>query len=119
MSGNQWEQERPPPYPWERDALDHVRRLMPSAEPYRAWATFSFTAQSVRINECDVLIAVPARLYLVEIKRYPGRLRISGSTWNAALPPRLAEKTLATQLADLEGATVALQENVRCTRRPD
>ncbi|CAL9448289.1 hypothetical protein SUDANB32_02382 [Streptomyces sp. enrichment culture] len=33
---------------------------MPRTEPYRAWATFQFTAASGRINECDVLIAVPA-----------------------------------------------------------
>ncbi|MET8643389.1 hypothetical protein [Streptomyces sp. NPDC004675] len=32
----QWFQERPSPYPWEQDALDHVRRLMPAAEPYRS-----------------------------------------------------------------------------------
>lgn len=35
---------------------------MPRTEPYRAWATFQFTAASGRINECDVLIAVPAGL---------------------------------------------------------
>ncbi|GGP84815.1 hypothetical protein GCM10010266_03660 [Streptomyces griseomycini] len=29
----QWFQERPSPFPWEQDALDHVRRLMPSDEP--------------------------------------------------------------------------------------
>lgn len=55
---------------------------MPAVEPYRAWATFSFTAQSGRINECDLLIAVPAGLYLIEIKSHPGRLEDSGSTWN-------------------------------------
>lgn len=78
----QWSQERVSPYPWEQEALDHVRQLMPYAEPYRAWATFSFTAQSGRVNECDLLIAVPAGLFLVEIKSHPGELRNSGSTWN-------------------------------------
>ncbi|MFC4035535.1 BREX system serine/threonine kinase PglW [Streptomyces polygonati] len=85
---DQWNQERPSPYPWEQDALDHVRGLMPTAEPYRAWATFSFTAQSGRINECDLLIAVPAGLYLVEIKSHPGRLENRGSTWNFHGPDR-------------------------------
>jgi hypothetical protein len=55
---------------------------MPEAEPYRAWATFSFTAQSGRVNECDLLVAVPAGLFLVEIKSHPGELRNTGSTWN-------------------------------------
>ncbi|GAA3377565.1 BREX system serine/threonine kinase PglW [Streptomyces sannanensis] len=78
----QWFQERPSPYAWEQDALDHVRRLLPAAEPYRAWATFSFTAQSGRINECDLLVAVPAGLFLVEIKSHPGELHNTGSTWS-------------------------------------
>ncbi|MFI2504976.1 hypothetical protein [Streptomyces sp. NPDC018972] len=87
-------QERPSPFPWEQDALDHVRRLMPSVEPYRAWATFSFTARSGRINERDLLIAVPAGL------------------------SRLAESTLARRLADLESATQVLPEQVRFVMRP-
>ncbi|MBD0735473.1 serine/threonine protein kinase [Streptomyces sp. CBMA29] len=87
--GNQWNQESPSPYPWEQDALDHVRALMPPAEPYRAWATFTFTAQSGRINECDLLVAVPAGLYLVEIKSHPGRLENRGATWNFHGPDRM------------------------------
>ncbi|MFB7558990.1 BREX system serine/threonine kinase PglW [Streptomyces brevispora] len=78
----QWFQERPSPYSWEQDALDHVRRLLPAVEPHRAWATFSFTAQSGRVNECDLLVAVPAGLFLVEIKSHPGELRNTGSTWS-------------------------------------
>lgn len=77
-----WFQERPSSYPWEQDGLDHVRRLMPNAEPYRAWATFSFTAASGRINECDLLIAVPGGLYLVELKGHPGRAINNGETWS-------------------------------------
>lgn len=76
-----WFQERPSAYPWEQDGLDHVRRMMPKAEPYRAWATFSFTAASGRINECDLLIAVPGGLYLLELKGHPGRVVNSGDTW--------------------------------------
>lgn len=85
----QWFQERPSPYPWEQDALDHVRALMPKAEPFRGWATFSFTAMSGRVNECDLLIAVPAGLFLVEIKGHPGQLRNTGSTWNFQGPDRM------------------------------
>lgn len=77
-----WFQERTSPYPWEQDGLDHVKQLMPQAEPYRAWATFSFTAASGRINECDLLIAVPGGLYLVELKGHPGKVINSGDTWS-------------------------------------
>lgn len=76
-----WFQERRSPYPWEQDGLDHVHRLMPNAEPYRAWATFSFTAASGRIPECDLLIAVPGGLYLLELKAHPGRVINNGDTW--------------------------------------
>lgn len=76
-----WFQDQSSPYPWEQEGLDHIRRLMPDAEPYRAWATFSFTAASGRINECDLFIAVPGGLYLVELKGHPGRVVNSGSTW--------------------------------------
>ena len=66
-----WFQERPSEYAWEQDGLDHIRNLVPKAEPYRTWATFSFTAASGRINECDLFIAVPGGLYLVELKGHP------------------------------------------------
>ncbi|MET7352948.1 BREX system serine/threonine kinase PglW [Streptomyces mirabilis] len=77
-----WHQTRSSPFPWEQDALDHIKRLVPQTEPYRAWATFSFTASSGRVNECDLFIAVPRGLYLVELKAHPGRLVNSGSTWS-------------------------------------
>ncbi|WP_433890502.1 BREX system serine/threonine kinase PglW [Streptomyces sp. CA-111067] len=77
-----WHQTRTSPFPWEQDALDHIKRLMPQTEPYRAWATFSFTAASGRVNECDLFIAVPRGLYLVELKAHPGHLVNSGATWS-------------------------------------
>ena len=55
---------------------------MPQAEPYRAWATFSFAAASGRVNECDLFILVPRGLFLVELKAHPGRLVNTGSVWN-------------------------------------
>lgn len=76
-----WFQERPSPYAHEQDGLDHVRRLMPGAEPYRAWATFSFTAATGRIHECDLLVAVPGGLHLIELKGHPGHATNSGETW--------------------------------------
>lgn len=54
---------------------------MPQAEPYRAWATFQFTSAAGRVNECDVLIAVPGGVYLLELKGHPGRVVNHGRTW--------------------------------------
>lgn len=76
-----WFQPRRSGFPWEQEGLDHLRGLMPKTDPYRAWATFQFTAASGRINECDVLIAVPGGLYLLELKGHPGRVVNHGDTW--------------------------------------
>ncbi|WP_329062128.1 BREX system serine/threonine kinase PglW [Streptomyces sp. NBC_01429] len=76
-----WFQPRRSTHTWEQDGLDHIRRLMPNTEPYRAWATFSFTAASGRTNECDLFIAVPGGLYLLELKGHPGRVVNHSDTW--------------------------------------
>lgn len=68
-------------YPWEEDALKHIRDQMPETEPYRAWHTFTFTAQSGHVREVDLFIATPGGLFLVEIKSHPGRAVNRGSTW--------------------------------------
>ncbi|MEU5697189.1 protein kinase [Actinosynnema sp. NPDC020468] len=76
-----WFQEEVSPYPWEQDALDHVRRSVTGSWPHRAWATFTFTAPTGRVNECDLLFAAPAGLFLVEIKSHPGSVRAHGENW--------------------------------------
>lgn len=54
---------------------------MPDLPPYRAVALFTFTAFSGRVNECDLFIAVPGGLYLLELKAHPGRLTNRGGNW--------------------------------------
>ncbi len=48
--------ERPSPYPWEQDGLDHVKNHMPLSGRFQAGAVFSFTAPSDRVDACDLLI---------------------------------------------------------------
>ncbi|WP_395109992.1 BREX system serine/threonine kinase PglW [Actinomadura sp. SCN-SB] len=76
-----WFQELPSEYPWEQEALDFIKGLMPMVEPYRAWALFSFTARSGRVNECDLFIATPGGLYLVELKGHRGTVVNNGGWW--------------------------------------
>lgn len=79
-----WNQEFPSPFPWEQEGLDHVRSLMPDVEPYRAWATFTFSTPDGRSPECDLLVCAPAGLFLIEMKSHPGRLvnhGEDGKTW--------------------------------------
>ncbi|MEV4372947.1 BREX system serine/threonine kinase PglW [Nonomuraea sp. NPDC049637] len=81
MSGShRWQGPRST-FPWEEEALKHIRDRMPDAEPYRAWQTFTFTAQSGHPREVDLLIVTQGGLYLVEIKSHPGKVVNQGSTW--------------------------------------
>src|ERR1700691_646154 len=78
--GNRWWGPRSD-FRWEEDALAHIRDQMPQAEPYRAWHTFTFSAQAGHVREVDLFIATPGGLFLVEIKSHPGRVANQGSTW--------------------------------------
>ncbi len=76
-----WQQMTPSAFAWERAALEHVKGLLPDAEPYRAWANFEFVADDGTVNEVDLLVACPRGLFLVEIKSRPGRLTGDAGTW--------------------------------------
>jgi serine/threonine protein kinase len=65
----------------ERQALEHIQRLLPDAEPYRAWSNFTFTASTGHVREVDLFVATRTGLYLIEIKSLVGRLIASGSNW--------------------------------------
>ncbi len=82
---------------------------MPQAEPFRAWATFSFTAASGRVNENDLFILVPRGLFLVELKGQPGRLTNSGSTWNFHGPDRIRTINNPLHLTDLKSKELRSQ----------
>jgi Nuclease-related domain len=58
-------------FPWEQDALNHIKAQIPEAEPYRAWQTFTFTTGYGHVREVDLFIATPGGLFLVEIKSHP------------------------------------------------
>nr|WP_318214076.1 NERD domain-containing protein [Streptomyces sp. SCL15-6] len=75
---------------------------MPGTEPYRAWATFQFTGASGRINECDVLIAVPGGIYLLELKGHPGRVMNHGDTWQFHGDDRVRTLRNPLHLTDLK-----------------
>jgi serine/threonine protein kinase len=76
-----WQQVTPSAFAWERDALEHVKALLPDAEPYRAWANLEFVADDGTVNEVDLVVACPRGLFVVEIKSRPGRLTGDAGTW--------------------------------------
>jgi serine/threonine protein kinase len=108
-ANKRWFQARKSPFPWEQDGLDHIRALMPQSEPFRAWATFSFTAASGRINECDLLIATLGGLYLVELKGHPGTVTNTGSTWTFRGPDRVRRIDNPLHLTNLKSKELKSQ----------
>ncbi len=68
-------------YPWEREALGYLREKLPDTEPFRAWSNFEFIADDGSINEIDLLVVSLYKIYLVEIKSRPGRVRGDSGTW--------------------------------------
>ena len=81
MREGRWTTVTPSQFDHEREALEHVRRLLPDAEPYRAWSNFTFTADTGHVYEVDLLVAARSGLYLIEIKSLRGRLTSSGANW--------------------------------------
>ena len=108
-SAKRWFQARRSPYPWEQDGLDHIQRLMPMNEPFRAWATFSFTARSGRVNECDLFIVTPGGVYLIELKGHPGRVVNNGSTWRVHGTDRVRTLHNPLNLTDLKSKELKSQ----------
>ncbi len=68
-------------FPWEREALAFIRRLLPDDERVHAWANFEMVTRDGRIYEQDLLVVTPAGVFLVEIKSWPGRISGDAGTW--------------------------------------
>ncbi|WP_201753940.1 NERD domain-containing protein [Micromonospora rubida] len=81
MQDSRWTTVTPTQFAQERAALEHVRRLLPDTEPYRAWSNFTCTAETGHVHEVDLLVATPSGSYLVETKSLSGRLTNSGTNW--------------------------------------
>lgn len=81
MSPDRWKEIIPSQFPWEREALEYVRQLLPDHDPYRAWSNFEFIAGDGSINEVDLLVVTAMGVFLVEIKSRPGILSGDLGTW--------------------------------------
>jgi 8-oxo-dGTP pyrophosphatase MutT (NUDIX family) len=81
MREGRWTTVTPSQFAPEREALDHVRQLLPDAEPYRAWSSFTFTAHTGHVHEVDLLVAARSGIYLIEVKSLHGKLTSSGPNW--------------------------------------
>ncbi len=76
-----WHQITPSEFPWEQEALDHVRELLPDREPFQAWSNFEFISDTGRVYEVDLLVVTHKGFFLVEIKSRPGSVEGNGGSW--------------------------------------
>lgn len=76
----------PSEIPHERAGLDFIKIRLPDREPYRARTKLTFTDSCGGLNEVDLLVVTPARLVLVELKGWPGRIEGDAGQWAWTLP---------------------------------
>ncbi|MEV6141309.1 hypothetical protein [Streptomyces sp. NPDC051992] len=71
--------------PWffsdEPAAMESIRRALPEDGPHRAWANFSFLADTGHLHSVDLLVAGPGGLHLLEVDVSQGQLRNEDGIW--------------------------------------
>ncbi len=74
-----WHVITPSEFPWEQEALDHVRELLPDHDPFQAWTNFEFVSAG-KVYEVDLLVVTPKGFFLVEIKSWRGPIEDNGGS---------------------------------------
>lgn len=102
----------------EKEGLDAVKRALPDAPPFRAWANFEFRDNRGRWHEVDLLVLARDTLYLIELKHYRGILRGNDHVWmrdghRAEDSPLLLARRKAQYFASL------LKDSIRQRGGPD
>lgn len=65
----------------EQRGLEAIKRRLPDAEPFRAWANFEFRDNRGRWHEVDLLVLARDTMYLIELKHYRGILTGNDHRW--------------------------------------
>ncbi|MEV5881402.1 BREX system serine/threonine kinase PglW [Streptomyces sp. NPDC052020] len=81
MEKDRWTTVTESEFGHEKRGLESIRKQLPGNEPWRAWANFTFTANSGHPRECDLLIVAPGGVWLVELKDWVGHLAAPYGTW--------------------------------------
>ena len=121
MHPSRWTEITPSEYVWEREALEYLKARLPDGEPFRAWSNFEFIAEDGSINEVDLLVVSLYKVYLVEIKSWPGAVSGDQGTWRREAgrkvslvdSPLLLANRKAKKLAGLLKAQKALARQRR------
>ncbi|BBU22943.1 BREX system serine/threonine kinase PglW [Mycobacterium xenopi] len=81
MKDGRWVQIAESQFAHEQQGLDAIKRILPDAAPFRAWANFEFRDNRGRWHEVDLLVLARDTLYLIELKHYAGTLRGNDHVW--------------------------------------
>jgi serine/threonine protein kinase len=81
MTLKYWQTISPSEFRWEKEALDFIKKGLPTSSLYYAWSNFEFIAENGTISEVDLLIITPYGFYLVEIKSRPGTISGNNQAW--------------------------------------
>ncbi len=81
MDDQRWVQCTPSEYAWERAALEYLKQIIPTGEPYRAWANAEFLGADGSVNEIDLLLITRAGITVLEVKSWTGTLVGDAGTW--------------------------------------
>lgn len=111
-----WIEVTPSEFPHERQGLDFVKKRLPEPEPYRAWSNFTFTDSRGGLNEVDLLVVTPARMVLIELKGYPGRIDGDAGQWEWTGPRHDRGKRLDNPLHLADRKAKKLKSLLETTR---
>lgn len=81
VDASRWTEVSPSPFPHEAEGLRHVRGLLPSTPPFRAWSNLEFRDEQGKWHEIDLLVLGRRRLHLVELKYYRGTIGGNDVLW--------------------------------------
>lgn len=81
MKDGRWVTIADSQFPHEKEGLEAIKKVLPDAEPFRAWANFEFRDNRGRWHEVDLLVLARDTLYLIELKHYRGILTGNDHRW--------------------------------------
>ncbi len=85
MNEDRWIDVNEAEHAGERAALDYLKANLPTAEPYRAWASFELPHRD-QFAQVDCLVVGPRAIFLIEIKSYRGELLGDSMEWRKPTP---------------------------------
>ncbi|MEV4237117.1 BREX system serine/threonine kinase PglW [Nocardia sp. NPDC049737] len=81
MDGDRWIPVTESSFDHEIRALEAIRSALPDADPWLAWANFTFTERYGHVREVDLLVIAPNGVHMIELKDWRGELVVQGRDW--------------------------------------